>query len=238
MERMTWTLEKGGVALLTLDDGENRFNPSFLSSFLETLDEVEARSEVTALVVTSAHEKIFSNGIDLDWLVPVVQRGSLEEAKAFFQQMMTLFRRILLYPMPTIAAISGHAFAGGAILCCAFDFRFMRTDRGFFCFPEVDLGIPFLPGMIALMNKAMPSQVFDEMQFTAARLTAEQCAARHVVHRACPRDSLLSEALGFAEGLKKRREVVLELKRRTYREILRILEEEDRPVIESGVFSL
>jgi len=238
MDRMTWTVEKTGVALLTLKEGENRFNPSFLSAFLEALDEVEEQSEVKALVVTSDHEKIFSNGIDLDWLVPVMQKNSLEEAKAFFYQMMALFRRILAYPMPTIAAISGHAFAGGAILCCAFDFRFMRRDRGFFCFPEVDLGIPFLPGMIALMNKAMPSQVFDEMQFTAARLTAEECEARHVVHRACPRESLLSEALEFAEGLNKRREVVQELKRRTYREILRILDEEDRPVIESGVFSI
>ena len=116
------------------------------------------------MVVTSGHEKIFSNGIDLDWLTPMMRKGALDEAKTFFYQMMTLFRRILFYPMPTIAAVSGHAFAGGAILCCAFDFRFMRSDRGFFCFPEVDLGIPFLPGMIALMNKAMPSQVFDEMQ--------------------------------------------------------------------------
>jgi len=238
MDRMTWTLESGGVALLTLDDGENRFNPPFLDSFLKTLDDVEANHDARALVVTSAHEKIFSNGIDLDWLVPVMQQGGLEEAKAFFRQMMALFRRILAYPMPTVVAISGHAFAGGAILCCSFDFRFMRSDRGYFCFPEVDLGIPFLPGMIAIMTKAMPSQVFDELQFTAARLTAEECAARRVVHRSCSREALLKESLGFAGGLKKRREVVLELKKRTYREVLRVLDEVDPSVIESGVFSL
>ena len=74
----------------------------------------------------------------------MVQSNDVAKAKDFFYLLNRLFKRIATYPLITIAAISGHAFAGGAILCCAFDFRFMRSDRGFFCFPEVDLGIPFL----------------------------------------------------------------------------------------------
>ena len=238
MNRVTWTVDENDVAVITLNDGENRFNPPFLASFLDALDAVEGDTGAKALVVTSAHEKIFSNGIDLDWLAPLIQAGKTEEAQAFFEQMMALFRRILLYPMPTIAAVSGHAFAGGAILCCAFDFRFMRSDRGFFCFPEVDLGIPFLPGMIAIVTRALSYQVFEEMQYTGMRLTAGQCVEKGFVTRACPREELRGEAVGFAAGLGKRREVVREMKRRTHREILRVLEEEDPPVIASGVFSV
>ncbi len=199
---------------------------------------MEAETDARALVVTSSHEKIFSNGIDLEWLVPVIQAGKTAEAQDFFRQMMALFRTILLYPMPTIAAISGHAFAGGAILCCAFDFRFMRSDRGFFCFPEVDLGIPFLPGMISIITRAMPSQAFEELQYTGRRLTAEECVARGFVSEACPREELVGRAGGFASGLGKRREVVREMKRRTHRGIIRVLEEEDPAVIATGVFSV
>lgn len=238
MDRVTWTVNKGNVAVITLSDGENRFNPLFLASFLDALDEVEKETEARALVVTSAHEKIFSNGIDLEWLVPVIQAGQQEEAKAFFRQMMALFQRVLVYPMPTIAAVSGHAFAGGAILCCAFDFRFMRSDRGFFCFPEVDLGIPFLPGMIAIISRAVSWQVFEEMQYTGKRLTAEECVGKGFVTKACALEDLMPEVEGFAGGLGKRREVILEMKRRTHKRILRVLEDEDPPVIDSGVFSL
>jgi len=121
-------------------------------------------------------------------------------------------------------------------MTCAFDFRFMRSDRGFFCFPEVDLGIPFLPGMIALIQKAIPTQTFQELQLTGKRATAEECEARHIVLKACHRDDLMNEAIQFATGLNKRREVVAEMKRRMHGEIARIIDEEDPPVIESGTF--
>ena len=132
------------VAVLTMNDGENLFNLPFLENFLMVLDRIEQGTDANALVVTSSHEKIFCNGIDLDWLVPFIEKGDKETATTFFRTMMKLFKRILLYPMPTVAAISGHSFAGGAIMSCAFDFRFMRSDRGFFCFSEVDLSLSLI----------------------------------------------------------------------------------------------
>ncbi len=225
------------VAVITLNDGENRFNPPFLQALLDVLEEVERHSDANALVITSAHEKIFSNGIDLDWLMPFVQRGDIGTAKGFFYLMNRLFKRLLLYPMPTIAAISGHAFAGGAIMACACDFRFMRSDRGFFCFPEVDLGIPFLPGMIALLQKAIPLQTFNELQLTGKRFTAKDCEERQIVLKACPREDLMKVTMKFAERLNKRRGIIAEMKRRTHGETGRVIDEVDPPVIESGVFS-
>ncbi|MGD9032848.1 MAG: enoyl-CoA hydratase/isomerase family protein [Desulfobacteraceae bacterium] len=224
------------VAVLTMNDGENRFNPSFLKAFLEVLDEIEQKTGVDALVVSSSHEKIFCNGIDLDWLAPLIQKGDKESATAFLYTMNDLLKRILLYPMPTIAAISGHAFAGGAIMSCAFDFRFMRSDRGYFCFPEVDLGVPFLPGMIAIIRKAVPMYKFEEMKYTGKRVTAEECEAHHIVLKACHRDELMDEALSFAKGLRKRREVMAEMKKRLYKDIVHSIEIEDPPLIESGTF--
>jgi len=172
------------VAIVTLNSGENRFNPTFLDAFLNTLDEVENNNDANVLIVKSSHEKIFSNGIDLDWLLPYVQSNEIDTCKAFFYKLNDLFKRVLMYPMPTIAAISGHCFAGGAILSCAFDYRYMRTGRGFFCFPEVDLGIPFLPGMTALLKKSIPMYMVVDLQLTGIRLTAEACEKHHIVKKA------------------------------------------------------
>jgi enoyl-CoA hydratase/carnithine racemase len=235
MGRVTYELDEN-VAILTMGDGENIFNSKLLDSFLKVLDSIEERTEANALVVTSSHEKIFSNGIDLDWLLPFIEKGDVATAKTFFYTLNALFKRILLYPMPTIAAMSGHAFAGGAVLSCAFDFRFMRSDRGFFCFPEVDLGIPFLPGMIALIKKAVPFYKFEELQYTGKRATAEECEAHHIVLKACHMDNLMKEALSFAKGLVKRRAIMGEMKKRMYRGILHAIDVEDPEVIESGIF--
>jgi len=112
MARVEYTLDDK-VAIITMNDGENRFNLAFLDCFLTVLDEIENNTDANSLIVTSAHEKIFCNGIDLDWLAPFIQKNGMETAKAFFYTMMKLFKRILLSPMPTMTAISGHVFAGG-----------------------------------------------------------------------------------------------------------------------------
>jgi enoyl-CoA hydratase/carnithine racemase len=183
------------VATITLNDGENRFNPDFLNAYLGALDEIERATEATTLVVTSSHEKIFSNGIDLEWLVPVIQGNDIARAKDFFYLLNRMFKRIATYPLVTVAAISGHAFAGGAI--CAVLSISVLCDRtvGFFCFPEVDLGIPFLPGMNALLKKAMPMYMVEYMEYTGIRLTADQCVDHHIVHKACPVETLMAETM-------------------------------------------
>lgn len=237
MGLVDWQLD-GTVAVVTLNDGENRFNPVFLSAFSEALDHIEAETTASALVVHSAHEKIFCNGIDLDWLVPQIQRNDLDTCRAYFYQLNGVFKRLVTYPLPAIAAIDGHAFAGGAILSCAFDFRFMQTGRGFFCFPEVDLGIPFLPGMNALLCKAIPRYMVETMQYTGGRLTAEQCAAHHIIRQASPPEKLMTEALDFARSLTKKRPVMAELKKRLNHDVIQAIDVEDVPYIESGRFHI
>ena len=226
------------VATVYLNDGENRFNPDFCKAFLAVLDAIETDTDATTLLVASTHEKIFCNGIDLDWLVPVIQQNDISRAKDFFYLLNRVFRRLVTYPLLTIAAISGHAFAGGAILCCAFDFRFMRSDRGYFCFPEIDLGIPFLPGMNALLKKAMPMYMVEYMEYTSVRLTAEQCMMHHIIHKACPMETLMEDTMAFAMAINKRRSVVAEMKKRLNQPIVHAIDVEDVAYIESGVFNI
>ncbi len=235
MPKVEYTLDDK-IAIVTMNSGENRFNPPFLKEFLRVLDEIENDTDANALVVRTAHEKIFSNGIDLDWLVPIVQEGDVKTAKEFIYTLMRLLKRILVYPMPTIAAIGGHAFAGGALLCCSFDFRFMRSDRGYLCLPEVDLGMPFLPGMTAILKKAIPMYKLEEMKYTGKRLTAKECEEHNIIMKSCHKDDLMDEALAFAKGLNKQREAIATLKKGMYKDIVHIIDVEDPSEIESGSF--
>ena len=237
MAKIDYTLDES-VAVVALNEGENRFNPDFLNTFLTVLDEIEQKTEARTLVVHSTHEKIFSNGIDLEWLVPVIQKGDVPVAKGFFFLLNKLLLRLVTYPAVTIAAITGHAFAGGAIMACTFDFRLMRSDRGFLCLPEVDLGIPFLPGMNAILAKAIPHYKLEEMQYTGCRLTAEDCERHHIIRKACHISDLLDETLTFARSLNKKRAIVQEMKMRLNRPIIQAIEVEDIPYIESGKYNI
>ncbi len=223
-----------GVAVMTMKNGENRFNPAFLREFLSVLDEIELKTDARALVVKSAHDRIFCNGIDLDWFVPLHHAGDSEAIKDFCYTLNRLLRRVLLYPMPTIAAINGHAFAGGAIFTCTFDFRFMRSDRGFFCFPEVDLGIPFWPGMVAIVKKAIPQYKLDELYYLGARISGKECEEHRIVVKSYPVDDLMPGVMGFAKGLNKDRKFYLAQKERMNASIVRVMDEEDPKVLDKA----
>jgi enoyl-CoA hydratase/carnithine racemase len=233
MDKVTCTVENE-VAIVSLNSGENRFNNDFLDAFLSVMDMIENETSARTLVVTSSDDKIFSNGIDLDWLSGFINAGQIDEVKNFLYKQNEMFKRLVSFPLITIAAISGHAFAGGAILACAFDFRLMRSDRGFFCFPEVDLGIPFLPGMLELLKSAIPLYKMDEMQYMGSRLTAQECEAHHIITKACHRDDLMSETMAFAKKFNKDRKTVGEMKRRMNRHIVHAIEVEDVAYIERG----
>ncbi|MGD9015795.1 MAG: enoyl-CoA hydratase/isomerase family protein [Desulfobacterales bacterium] len=237
MTKIEYVLKKQ-VAVISLNSGDNRFNPDFIKGLLDVLDDIEHRTSATVVVAHSTHENIFSNGIDLEWLSPILQNGGIETAKDFFRLLNRLFVRMLSFPAITIGAINGHAFAGGAIFSCAFDFRFMQTGRGFFCLPEIDINIPFLPGMNAILGKAIPRYQLDLMELTGVRLTAEECEAHHIILKACPPETVVDEAMQFAEALDKNRETIAEMKRRLNRKIIQTIETEDEPFIASGIFHI
>jgi len=221
------------VAMLTMNSGENRFNFLFFKAFHEALDEAEQSEEATVLVATSAHAKVWSNGIDLDWFLPALAREGPDLRRRYLLELSRLLRRVLLFPMITIAAVSGHAFAGGAYLAFAFDFRFMRSDRGWLCLPEVDIGATPGPMLTAISLKAVPLYKFEEMQYTGKRLTAQECLEHHIVSRAYHAEDLMAETKAYALGLKKDRGVIAAMKAETYEGLVQIIDDLARKLRES-----
>jgi len=192
------------VAIITMTNGENRQNLEFSKTLSMMLDEIEADKSVYALVITSNDEKNFSQGIDVQWIMEKMQQNDHQPVIDFINEMDHVFKKLLLYPVPAIAAINGHAFGNGSILSCACDFRFMRSDRGFFCFPEVNIGIPFRLGMNAFVKKAIPMYKLSEMQLTGNRYTAPELEQHHIIVKACAnQEELMSTAITFAKPFRK-----------------------------------
>ncbi|GMM71212.1 enoyl-CoA hydratase/isomerase family protein [Alteromonas gracilis] len=224
----------GDVAILTMQSGENRHTPLFAKEMLSALETIKSNESCKAMVITSNDDKCFSLGIDTDWLMPAMKAGRTEEIKQFMYDMDEVFKTLLLFPLPVIAAINGHAFGNGAILACACDFRFMRSDRGFFCFPEVDLSIPFLPGMIEFVKKAMPYHRFNEMKLSGRRVSGKELENDHVVEKAYEtQEALMEGALNYAKSFDKKRGIFGEHKKRLHKHIIETIDKENAALIDA-----
>jgi enoyl-CoA hydratase/carnithine racemase len=227
MAVIEWDKE-GQVAVVTMCNGANRQNQEFAKQMNRCFDEIQEDTSLSSIVLTSSDEKNFSQGIDVEWMGLKLQDKEFETIKSFMYEMNGIFKRILLMPIPVIAAVNGHAFGNGAILACACDFRFMKKDRGFFCFPEVDVSIPFLPGMIAFVRKAIPEYQFNEMILSGKRMTAGALEKNHVIMKACDnQEVLMAETLSFAGTFTKKRGIFGELKKRMHKNLVHIMETQD-----------
>ncbi|MFD3745567.1 enoyl-CoA hydratase-related protein [Nocardia sp. NPDC058633] len=182
------------IAVLDLGDGENRFSPDFLTELHTHLDTVVA--EGAHALVTTATGKIYSNGLDLDWL-----SANGDRAAEYVESVHTLFGRVLTLPMPTVAAIGGHAFGAGAMVAMAHDYRVMRADRGYFCFPEADIRIPFTNGMAALIQAKLTPKAAVASMTTGRRFGGADALALDLVDATAAEGEVLDTALALVAPL-------------------------------------
>ncbi|MGQ0479648.1 MAG: enoyl-CoA hydratase/isomerase family protein [Pseudonocardia sp.] len=184
------------VTVVRMCSGENRFRPDSVAAIDAALDEVQ-RAEPPAGLVLTGEGKFFSNGLDLDWLVSAPE-GSWER---LLGGVHGLLARVLAFPAVTVAAINGHAYAGGAMLAMACDFRVMRADRGYLCLPEVDLGLPFTVGMTALLRARMAPATATSAMVFGSRFGAAAAVEAGLVDEAVEQPEVLPAALRRASAL-------------------------------------
>jgi enoyl-CoA hydratase/carnithine racemase len=214
----------GDVFVLTMQAGDNRFNRAFVEALHGALDTVEASNGPAALVTTGGDPKFYSNGLDLAWLGGDGQA----DAGRFIADLLRLFGRVVAFPVPTVAAMNGHAFAAGGMFALAHDFRVMRADRGFFCLPEVDIRLPLAPGMTALVKNRFTPTVFRDTILTGARIGGAEAQLRGIVDEAVGADEVVPRAIARAAALAgKDRQIYGTLKRGMYADLLAVLAGED-----------
>lgn len=192
--------KEGDVFILTMNDGENRWNTTFVREFAEALDEVEASTGPAALVTSSSSDKFFSNGLDLEWLSDKGEhRGG--DRKVFGEEFMALMGRIITLPVPTVAAINGHAFGAGLMCALCHDVRIMRSDRGFACANEVEIGMVIPGPELALFRHKLPANTFFETVQLARRWTGPDALNAGLVQASVELDQLKDQALARAGEL-------------------------------------
>ena len=206
---------RGAVFILTLGDDENRFHPDRLTVINAALDDVES-ADAPKAVVTTGVGKFYSNGLDLDFM-----SSNPDAAESNLRDVHALFARVLAFPAPIVAGIQGHAFAAGAMLALAHDLCVMRGDRGYFCLPEVDLGIPFTAGMNALIRSRLPIATAHEAMTTARRYGGADAQAAGIVAATADEGEVLDVAVALAaERAPKAGPVFGAIKARLYAEVI------------------
>lgn len=202
----------GDVFVLHLGDGDLRFTPAFLAEIGAALDTVEAADGPAALV-TAASGKIWHNGLDLEHMATLGERFL-----DYIAEVQAVFARFLTLPLPTVAAVQGHAFAGGAMLALCHDQRVMRAERGFLCLPEIDLGMPFSDGMAALISSKLEQPLLHRMAVLGERIGGVEAASHGAVDLAVEGEAaVLAEAIGRATALApKAKPAIAALRRNLY----------------------
>ena len=217
------TLDRDGdVFVLNLGEDENRFSLEWLATVNGHLDTVAA-TEGPKAMVTTATGKFFSNGLDLEWL-----GANPDNFADYVRSVHALLARPLALGVPSVAAIQGHCFAAGAMFALGHDFRVMRSDRGFFCLPEVDIHIPFTRGMSALIQARLSKKTAHEAMTTGRRYGGADALAAGIVDAVADEAGLLAAALEIARPLAaKAGPTLATIKQRMYPEAIATLGEAD-----------
>jgi enoyl-CoA hydratase/carnithine racemase len=183
----------GGVVVIDLGSDENVLDPAALGALRDAVRRVADDPDVRA-VVTTGSGRFFCNGLALG---PDGAAPPQEDLRALEDLLAT----VLELPVPTVAALPGHAFAGGALLALAHDRRVVRADRGYVCLPEVDLGVPLSPGMLALVVGRLGPALADVVVLEGGRYGGVEAAALGIAHEAAEADDVLPRAVARARAL-------------------------------------
>lgn len=188
---MIETADHDGIAILTLNHGPvNALDLELLTAVPETLAAV---ADARAVVLTGSGRS-FSAGVDLKQIVD----GGPSYVEKFLPALSLAALALFEHPKPVVAAVNGHALAGGCVLAAACDIRLM--SGGTIGLTELAVGVPFPTVPLEIMRHAV-GPALDAMVLGAPRLAPDQATSIGLVHEIVEADDLLAAALRRAEGL-------------------------------------
>lgn len=181
----------GDVALVRLAHGKvNALDLELLTRIAEAMDEV---ADAAAVVLTGSGSS-FSAGVDLRRIVT----GDDDHSAAFLAALSRALLAVFRHPRPVVAAVNGHAIAGGCVLAAAADVRLM--SGGSIGLTELRVGVPFPTAAIEIVRYAVGSAAHP-LALSAELHDPAQAQAIGLVHALCQPERLLDEAIERATRL-------------------------------------
>jgi enoyl-CoA hydratase len=162
------------------------------------LDEFDAAQASSAkAIVLTGQEKVFCAGVDL---FTVLEKGR-PYLEAFLPTLDRLFLRLLTFPKPIVAAVNGHAIAGGCIILMCCDYRVMTCGPGKVGLSELTVGVPFPTVPFEIARAALPPRAVRQAIYAGRLYSAEETLELGLVDELVDQDQCLSRALASAELL-------------------------------------
>src|SRR5262249_72380 len=173
---------KDRIARITLDDGKvNAMSLGFFEALGAALDRAER--ELPGAVVIAGRPGIFSAGLDLKLLPPLGAADLRTTLHSFARTML----RVFLFPIPTVAAVSGHAIAGGALLMFACDLRVVADGPARLQLNETAIGLALPSWAILIARSAIPSRWRTEAMLHARPYSPAEANTPRFVATPVPR---------------------------------------------------
>lgn len=185
--------DNDGIELLRISHGKaNAVDSELLEGLGDALREVAAR-KARALVITGSGS-IFSAGVDLF----KVLSGGVDYLESFVPLLSHVLRELVEFPKPVVAAINGHAIAGGCILACACDYKVMADGSGRVGIPELRVGVPFPAVPLEIVRMVVPRRYLQEVVLLGRTYEPEDARERGLVDEIVSPDELEERALEIA----------------------------------------
>lgn len=185
--------DHGAIAVLRLTNGvTNAIGPAMVAELSAALQEVKERFRG---LVLAGGNKFFSIGLDL----PVLLNLNRADMSDFWVKFEDTVLDLYTLPLPTAAAITGHANGGGAILALACDFRFIAAGRKLLSLNEVKIGLP-VPYLADLMLRQIAGdRIAVNLEYLSEFIGPEAAQAAGLADAVCPEGEVEAQALSHVQ---------------------------------------
>ena len=198
MEHILHVERDGNLSILTLSRGKaNALNHVLVEELYRAVTAAAADDAVRGLVLASNRPRIFSSGFDIREVFTYDRDGMLN----FFGRFIDLYEALYRFPKPVVAALSGHTFAGGAILALACDFRIMAEGEYCFALNEINLGLALTPTVRSMLVHAAGPVHAREVMLLGDPLTPARAREIGLVRELAPADQVRERAIALARSL-------------------------------------
>jgi enoyl-CoA hydratase/carnithine racemase len=184
------------VAVIKLNRGTiNNINLQLVDTLSITLDKIKKDPNINSLVLSSANEKFFSIGLD----IPELFGLSKKEFMAFYKKFNQLCLDLFTLPKPTVAALTGHAIAGGCILALCCDYRFIAEGRKLMGLNEIKLGVPVPYPADCILRNLISPHIAREVMYHGEFFQSDELLKMGLVDQVLPLEQVIPAAIEKAK---------------------------------------